>query len=76
MIKVVLIIRHLLGLYLSEIDSPDELQSLIRSSQNEYEQLLYIAFKKRREAILKSKATKEDVQITIKSHKQIGHTNR
>ena len=60
----------------SKIDKPDELQSLIRGSQDEYEQLLYIAFKKRREAILKSKATKEDVQITIKSHKQIGHTNR
>ena len=60
----------------SKINSPDELQSLIRSSQVDYEQMLYIAFKKRRESILKSKATKEDVRITIKSHKQVGHTNR
>ena len=60
----------------SKIDKPENLQQSIRSSQDEYEQLLYIAFKKRSEAILKSKATKEDVQITIKSHKQIGYTNR
>jgi hypothetical protein len=59
----------------SKINNPDELQSLIRSSQDDYERLLYIAFKKRRDGILKSKATKEDVQITIKSHKQIGYTN-
>jgi len=57
------------------VDSPDELQDLIRSSQDEYERLLYIAFKKRREAILKSKLKKEDVVIEIKNSKQVGFTN-
>ncbi len=59
----------------SKINSPDELQSLIRSSQEDYERLLYIAFKKRREGILKSKATKEDVNIKIINHKIVGETN-
>ncbi len=59
----------------SKIDSPGELQSLIRSSQEDYERLLHIAFKKRKESILKSKATKEDVQIKINSSKQVGNTN-
>ena len=59
----------------SKINSPDELQSLIRSSQEDYERLLYIAFKKRREGILKSKATKDDVQIKVTNHKTIGETN-